>query len=566
MHKPITTEDKFIRSAGKQLAIYGVVAIVALAALMFGLNWLAGLTSSGNSGVVTAIDVERNEIGAYLRNEPPQLNTMQASDQISGTVLEHVMEGLIRYDDDNNVLPGLAERWEIEGAKATFWIRPEARWSNGDPVTAHDFEFAWKTAIAPATGSRYAFIFYPIKNAEAANNGELPLDAVGVIALDAQTLVVELERPLAYLEKLLAFVTFKPVQQAFYESTAGRYGADAEELLYSGPFAITSWVHGSSMRLEKNPYYWDSGRIKLDAINFGYMTPDSSTLLNLYKDGRIVTVDLTAEMLEGAMQQRWQLDSFMDGSVFFVDFNHREGRLTSNKNLRKALILAQDGNELVNKVIKLPGYLPAKSLFPVWLQGVEKTFREEYPAPETPYSVELARHHLELAKQELGLEEFPPLVLLSGDPPVAVISAQYYQQVYKKNLGLDIVIDTQVFQQRIQKMNEGNFDLVINGWGPDYNDPMTFADLYASWNLNNRGEYSNPELDAQVRIAQGSLDPKVRMDAFGAIQQIIHDEAIFIGNYERGLVFATDPRLKGAHKRIFGAEIDFTGAYIDAAE
>jgi len=566
MHKPITTEDKFIRSAGKQLALYGVVAIVALAALMFGLNWLAGLTSSGNSGVVTAIDVERNEIGAYLREEPPQLNSMLATDQVSGTVLEHVMEGLIRYDEGGNIVPAVAERWEIEGAKATFWIRPEARWSNGDPVTAHDFEFAWKTALDPATGSQYSFIFYPIKNAEAANAGQLPLDAVGVRAVDDQTLAIELERPLAYLEKLLAFVTFKPVQQAFYDSAAGRFGADADELLYNGPFLISSWVHGASMRMEKNPYYWDAERIKLDAINFGYITSDSSTLLNLYKDGRIATVDLTAEMLEGAMQQRWHLDRFMDGSVFFVDMNHRERRLTSNLNLRKALVLSQDGNELVDKVIKLPGYLPAKSLFPIWLQGVEKTFREEYPAPESPYDVDLAREYLEKARLELGLSEWPPLVLLSSVSPVANISAQYYQQVYKKNLGLEIVIDAQNFQQRLQKMQEGDFDLVLTGWGPDYNDPMTFADLYASWNLNNRGKYLSAELDAQVRIAQSSLDPKLRMDAFGAIQQILHDDAAFIGNYERGLVFATDPRLKGAQKRIFGAEIDFTGAYIDAAE
>lgn len=566
MHKPITTEDKFIRSAGKQLAIYGVVAVVALAALMFVLNWLAGLTSSGSSTAVVAVDVERNEIGAYLREEPPQLNGMLQVDAVSTIVLEHVMEGLVRLEGDSNVVPGIAERWEIEGAKATFWIRPEARWSNGDPVTAHDFEFAWKTALDPASGSQYAFIFYPIKNAEAANTGKLPLDSVGVKALDDRTLQIELELPLAYLEKLLTFITFKPVQEAFYAAQQGRYGADADKLLYNGPFIVSSWVHAASMRLEKNPYYWDAQRIKLDAINFGYVTSDSSTLLNLYKDGRIAMVDLTAEMLEGAMQQRWHLDRFMDGSVFFVDLNHREERLTRNKNLRKALVLAQDGNELVDKVIKLPGYLPAKSLFPVWLQGVEKTFREEYPAPETPYNVELARHHLELAKQELGLQEFPPLVLLSSNTPVANISAQYYQQVYKKNLGLDIVIDTQSFQQRLQKMQEGDFDLVLAGWGPDYNDPMTFADFYASWNLNNRGKYSNPKLDAQVRIALNSVDQKVRMDAFGVIQQILHDEAVFIGNYERGNVYATDPRLKGARRNIFGAETDFTGAYIDATE
>ncbi|MDX1491461.1 MAG: peptide ABC transporter substrate-binding protein [Pseudohongiellaceae bacterium] len=566
MPKSVVTEDKFNRSAGKQLARYALVAVLALVALMYCLNWVAGLSSSGSAAGLTAIDVERNEISTFLRQEPPQLNSMLASDAVSGTILEHVMEGLLRYGPNNEILPGMAERWEIDGALARFWIRPDARWSNGDPVTAHDFEFAWKTALDPATGSQYSFIFYPIKNAEAANTGQLPLEAVGVRALDDSLLEVELERPLAYLEKLLAFVTFQPVQQKFYEQRPQRYGADAEDLLYNGPFVISSWVHGASMRLEKNPNYWDAERIKLNAINFPYITSDSATLLNLYRDGRIATVDLTAEMLEGAMQRRWQLERFMDGTVFFIDFNHRDNRLTRNKNLRIALNLAQDSNELVNSVIKLPGYLPAKSLFPIWMQGVEKTFREEYPAPEYPYNVELARQHLALAKQELGLSEWPPIVLLSGNTPVANISAQYYQEVFKKNLGLEIIIDAQIFRQRLQKMQDGDFDMVLSGWGPDYNDPMTFADLYSSWNLNNRGKYSNPELDALVRKAQDSIDPKERMDAFGAIQEILHDDAVLIGNYERGLVHATDPRLKGAQKRIFGAENDYTGAYIEDSE
>ncbi|MGB4248427.1 MAG: ABC transporter substrate-binding protein, partial [Pseudohongiellaceae bacterium] len=228
--------------------------------------------------------------------------------------------------------------------------------------------------------------------------------------------------------------------------------------------------------------------------------------------------------------------------------------------------LAQDGNELVDRVIKLPGYLPAKSLFPVWLQGVEKTFREEYPAPESPYNVALAREHLERAKQELGLSEIPPLVMLADTSPVATIASQYYQEVFKRNLGLDIIIDAQTFQQRLAKMDSGDFDIVLSGWGPDYNDPLTFADLYASWNLNNRGRYNNPVLDSHVRVAQTSTDTKTRMDAFGEIQRILHEDVAYIGNYERGRVYATHPQVKGVIRRVFGAEYDYTGAYIETAD
>lgn len=562
MQEPISTEEGFTRSAVKQLAVYSVFAVLILVAVMYTLNFAAGLTSTDTLGASGAVDVEKNEISIYLREDPPQLDSTRSTDTVSGMVLGHVMEGLLRYDENFEIAPALAERWEIDGTKATFWLRDDLRWSNGQPITAHDFVFAWRTTLDPKVGSQYSFIFYPIKNAEAANTGKMPLESVGVRALDDQTLEVELEQPIAYFDKLVAFTTYVPINEEFYKSTNGRFGADADTLLYSGPFIMSSWVHGATARFEKNPYYWDAENIHLDAINAAYITSDSNTLLNLYKDNRIAMVDLTAEMLEGAMQQRWHLDRFMDGSVFYIEFNHRPGRITGNLNLRKALRYAQDDGELVDRVIKLPGYLPAKSVFPIWLRGVEDTFREEYPAPESEYNVKLAREYLEKAKQELGITEFPPLVMLSDTTPVATIASQYYQEVFKKNLGLEIVIDPQIFRQRLAKMASGEFDLVLGGWGPDYNDPLTFADLFASWNLNNRGHFNNAELDAQVRIAQNSMDTKVRMDAFGKVQDILFDQVVFIGNYERGRVYATHPQLKGTVRRAIGAENDYTRAYI----
>lgn len=564
MRSPKDAGEGFNRSATRQLALYGVLAVLAFGLLMLGLNAIAGLTSTQTGGIAGAVDVQRNEISAYLRQDPPQLNTMGAADQISAIVLGHVMEGLLRYDEHGEIAPGIAQSWELDGNRVIFHLREDARWSNGQAITAQDFEFAWKTTLDPATASQYAFILYAIHNAAAANAGELPTSEVGIRSLDAKTLEVTLEQPIAYFDKMVAFSTFFPINEAFYRGTNGRYAAEAESLLYSGPFLLRSWVHGASLRLEKNPYYWNRDNIRLDAINFAYITEDTNTLLNLFKDGRIVQVDLTAEMLEGAMQQRWILDRFMDGSVFFIDFNHRAERVTRNLHLRKAMQLAQDANELVDRVIKLPGYLPAKSLFPAWLRGVERSFQEEYPPPQSPYDVALAREYLEQAKQELGLREFPPIVMLADTSPVATIAAQYYQQVYRKNLGLEIVIDQQIFGQRLAKMETGDFDVVLSGWGPDYNDPLTFGDYYASWNLNNRGRYLNPRIDALVRIGQSSLDPQERMDAFGEIQQILYEEAVFIGNYERGKLYATDPRVKGIIRRAIGAETDFTYAYIDA--
>lgn len=555
--------DNLTRAASRQLALYGAIVVAGLVMVMFLLNAIAGLTSSAAGMSRQAVDVENNIITSYLRDEPPQMNSMLATDAISGMVLAHVNEGLLRYDEYGELVGGVAERWQLDGNTMTFWLRNNARWNNGEQVTAHDFEFAWKNLLSPDLGSQYAFILYPILNAEKANNGEVPLDAVGVEAVDDLTLVVTLETPIAYFDRMVAFVTYLPVNEEFYRQTNGRYGADADQMLYNGPFMMTSWVHGASLQIRKNPYYWDADRIKLDGVDFAHMTSDANTLLNLFKDGQIVMADLNSEMLEEALFQGWQLERFMEGTVFYIEFNHRPERLTRNRNLRMALQLAQDSGELVNRVIKLPGYLPGESLFPVWLQGVEDTLREEYPAPVYARNVTLAREYLQKAMDELGLTEPPTLTLLTGDTPTARMQAEYYQEVFGRNLGINIVIDAQIFRQRLDKMTQGDFDMVMAGWGPDYNDPLTFGDLFASWNLNNRGRYANDELDANVRIAQSSLDTRERMEAFANIQRVMHEDVVIIPNYERGYVYVKNPRVQGVLRRVIGAETDFTYAWIE---
>ncbi len=555
------TEDTFTRTASRQLLLLALAALAAFVLLMFSLGWLSELTASGAT-TGDAVDVPSRTVSLAMSSEPPQLDSTRATDQVSGFVLGHVMEGLLRYDATNNLVPGVAERWQIDAEGATFWLRDDATWSDGQPVTAHDFVFAWRQVLDPATASEYAFILFPVKNGEAINAGELPITALGVEAVDDRTLRVTFERPVAYFDKLVAFATYYPVRQDFFESTKGRYGADAKDLLYNGPFTITRWVHNASMRFEKNPRYWNQDAIRLDVIDVPYITPDYSATLNLYKDGKIAVATLNSDTLANALELRWPLHRFNDGSVFFLEFNHRPGRITENYDFRRALQLVSDSSELVYKVMKLPGNLPGVSLFPYWLQGVNGFFRAEYPPIEHQIDSAAAKRHLERAKAALGLTELPAIVLLTGDDPLSNKQAEYFQNVFSKQLGLTVKIDKQIFKQRLAKMTSGDFDIVMAGWGPDFADPITFGDLFATWNLNNRGRYSNPELDRWVRVAQNSLDPKTRMDAFGEIQRIIYDDAVILPNYERGVVYVRDPRLQGVVRRVVGADPDYTAAYV----
>ena len=553
--------SNYAGSAAKQLGVYAAYLTVSMALIVYILAFFAGTSGASING--GAINEERNSITIALSEEPPQLDSTRATDASSFIVIAHTMEGLISYDDNDQLTPGVAERWEIRDNGATFWIREEARWSDGLPVTAHDFEYAWKRVVDPATAGEYAFILYPIKNAEAVNRGDLPKEALGVRAVSDLVLQVDFERPTPYFDKLVAFNTYYPVREDFFVSTNGRYGADADMLLFNGPYVLTEWIHGASMLWEKNPYYWSDEKGFLDEIVIAYITNDVNANLNLFKDGQIVQTSLTAPMLPTAMEQRWQIDRFMDGSLFFLEFNHREGRVTENLNFRKALLLAQDPSELVYKVLKEASYLPAESLFPVWIQGLQGAFRKEYPVPEHRMDLERAREHLELAKLELGINDFPPIVLLTGDSSLSLLAAEYYQELFKKNLGLELRIDAQIFKQRLAKMTSGDFDIVMAGWGPDYFDALTFGDLFSSWNLNNRGRYQSEQMDDLIRIAQSELDPKKRMDAFSSIQDLIYEDVVIVPMYERGISFVVDPRLKGFKRRSVGPQVDYNYAYIE---
>lgn len=513
-----------------------------------------------------AVDPASQTITVLLEQEPPQLDTTKATDQISTRILKHIMEGLLTLDARGNIVPGVAERWDIRRDGATFHLRADARWSDGQPVTAHDFVFSWRTVVDPATASEYAFLMHPVRNAERITNGELPVDRLGVHAFDDRTLEVTFEQPIAYFEKLAVFATYFPIREDFYRAQDGRYGADADTLLYNGRFMLTRWVHGAHLRMERNPRYWNAADVRLDVIDMPYVTSDTSTALNLFRDDKVVVAALDAQTLDVALESRWRIRKFNDGAIYFNEFNHREGRPTDNANLRRAILLATDPAEVVYRILATPANQPTWSLFPSWLRGQQDYFRREHPPTQWQVNIRESRRLLQVALGELGLDAPPPLVLLLGDSPSARKLAEYFQNLYRNVLGIDLRLDPQIFKQRLAKMTAGDFDIVMAGWGPDFEDPMTFADLFASWNLNNRGRYANPELDAQVRRAQSTLDPAVRMAAFGEIQRILHDDAVIVPLYERGITYVQHPQLKGYVRRVTTPDQDYRFAWIDDAD
>jgi oligopeptide transport system substrate-binding protein len=525
--------------------------------------WVGGVDPAAAD---RAVDVAERSIRVTLSSEPPNLNSLVSTDQISNFVLSHVMEGLLQYDERNQLAPGVAERWQLREDGATFWLRRDARWSDGRPVTAHDFVFAWRAAVAPATASPYASALFPIANAERVNRGELPPSALGVRAVYGNKLEVRFERPCPYFLGLTAFFTYYPIRADFYRSRGERYAADAGDLLYNGAFTLQRWVHGARLTLRKNPHYWNRRRVQLEEIDIPYFTADPNAALNLFKDGAVALAMLDAETLMDAVRSGYPVKRFSTGSVFYLQFNLRDQRTTANRNLRKAIQAVFDPNSLVNKVVGVPGNLATASLFPRTVKGLRESFREEFPPRLPERGLALARQYLAAAKAELGVEHIPPLIFLAGDGARARKEAEYFQQLLGAGLGLDVRIDNQTSKQRLDKMNRGDFDIAAAGWGPDFDDAITFGDLFASWNENNRGRYRSAEYDRWVRVAQRSGDQGERMRAMAELQRLLIEDVPILPTYESGQVYVQHPQLRGVVRSIFGGDPNFRYAQVVAAE
>jgi oligopeptide transport system substrate-binding protein len=497
-----------------------------------------------------------------ISEDPPQLDSTRATDTVSSFILGHTQEGLTSYGQHGEIVPGVAESWEIRENGATFRLRKEARWSDGKPVTANDFVFAWRNVVDPATASEYAFILYTVKNGEAINAGKLPPSALGVRAVDDHTLEVEFERPCPYFLGLTAFKTFDPIREDFYRSRKGRYGATPDDLLSNGPFKLTHWDHEASLVLEKNPLYWDAASIQLDRIEIPYITNDSNARLNLFRDGSVDFLEaIGRDESRRSQVERLPMRSFAEGSLGYLSFNHRPNHATANIHLRRAIQLVYDAREYISAVVGIPGTRPPPGLVPSWVPGVEQTFRKEHPFTAPRPNLEEAQRELAIAKKELG-GKIPPLNWLTFDGPGAKRQAEYFQYVLGNRLGIEIVIDKQVFKQVLAKQTAGDYDIAVAGWVADYGDPMTFIDLFTSWNANNYGRYTSPRYDALVRSAQSEADPRKRMEDMAAAERIALEDLAVLPISEGALVYLQSRRVDGIVRHQIGPDPDLTHARV----
>ncbi|AYC29010.1 peptide ABC transporter substrate-binding protein [Paenisporosarcina cavernae] len=504
--------------------------------------------------------------------EIPSVDSAVAEDQVGFVVLNNTQEGLFRLNQENVAIPAIAAgEPEIseDGLTYTFKIREDAKWSNGDAVTAKDFEFAWKRAIDPATGSPYGpyMMSGVLKNAEKIAAGEMDKAELGVKAEDDTTLVVNLERPVPYFLSLMSFGTFYPQNEAFVTEQGENYATNSDTVISNGPFLLTEWDGtGLSWVYKKNDSYWDAESVKLTQINWD-VVKENSTAVNLYTTGEKDRTGLSGEY---AMQYANDPDliKIPDTSVFYLKFNQeRNGKpnALANVNIREAVAKSFNKQDLTD-VVLANGSVPANYLVPVdFAFDADAVDFREVNGDMAEFNAEEAKAAWEKGLAELGVEEVT-LELLGGDSDLSKKMDEYMKSQMETNLpGLTVTLKEVPFNVRLELDDAQDYDIQFAGWGPDYQDPMTFVDLFVTGSPQNNMGYSSEEFDGLIEKAKGELamDPEARWQAMADAEKLLVAEDYAIAPvYQRAGVGLSKPYVKGIVKHPFGGDYSYKWAYI----
>ncbi|MEJ8554672.1 peptide ABC transporter substrate-binding protein [Tepidibacter sp. Z1-5] len=527
--------------------------------LVLALGTLAGC-GGGTDQAGTAKKTVKYNIGADPKTLDPALNS---GVQSSG-VLANCYEGLMRLDENNKAIPGMAEKVDISDDKATYTFHlRDAQWSDGEPVKAQDFEYAWKRALDPKTAAEYAYQLYYIKNGNEFNANEAKMDDVAVKALDEKTLEVTLIAPTPYFLELTAFPTYFPVRKDIVEKDPEAWPIHPENVPFNGPFKMVKWQRGDVIEVVKNDKYYDADRVKLDSIEYTMIT-EATTAFQAFQSGEIDGTDLVPEpqipQLREKNDPNFKIHPYLGTYYYSLNVTKEP---TNDPKVRKALSLAIDRNLITTVVVKA-GQKPAKTFVPEGITGPNgKDFVESSKdygiTPDA--NVEEAQKLLAEAGYPNG-EGFPETTVYYNTDENHKAIAEAVQEMWKKNLNIDVKLQNQEWKVFQETRIQGHFQIARNGWIGDYSDPMTFLDMFISTSGNNNSHWKNPEFDKLITDIKKTEDPEKRYEMLHKGQDMIMDDNILIPIY-----YYTNPELlkeniKGVKVSPLG-QVFFDNAYIE---
>lgn len=506
-----------------------------------------GDTDAGKKILTVATDTDLSSMDQHI-----------ATDGTSFIAINACISGLTELDADGVVQPELAESWDVvyndDGTTVYTFHLADANWSNGTPVTAADFVFGWQRLANPDTASEYNFILSTIAlhNADAVIAGELPVEDLGVKAIDDKTLEVTLDLPVNFFLGLMAFPSFFPLNQEFFEAQGDQYALSPANLLYCGPFVMTEWVSGNSYTFEKNETYFKADEVAIDGISFKYINDTQSAMLE-FESGNLDYVKLTGELVESystdpSFVQRLQ------GYLWYLSVNFNDESIDS-VNLRKAISYAIDRDSIAANILK-DGSVAAEGIIPKALAtGPDGLDYRASTEALVSTDVALAQQYWEAAKAELGVDTIT-IELLFEDTEASKAVAEFIQSEIETNLeGVSITLKSQPKKSRLELMRSGDYQLGLTRWGPDYADPQTYLDLFLTG--NNAG-YSSEAYDATVLEATTGATARDAAARWAMLKEaeriLIEDDAAVIPIYQNGGALMISTKVHGIELHSVGID------------
>ncbi len=538
------------------------ICAVALT-LALGMSVFAGCGKSGG-----AAESGRNliyNLGADPETIDPTLNT--ASD--AGTIIENAFEGLMRLDENEKAVPGVAEKMDVSDDKLeyTFHLRKNAKWSDGEPVTAKDFEFSWIRALTKETAAEYSYQLYYIKNAEKFYNGQATREELGIEVVDDHTIKVTLEAPTAYFPELTAFTTYFPEREDIVTADPEGWATNPETYVSNGPFKLVQWDLKDQLVFEKNKEYWNAKEIKLPGLVFKLVTDENTAYASL-KSGEFDMVDTVPAAEIAAGKEEGLVTIYPNLATYMLVFNVGKQstlpedvkKVLSNVKVRKALAIAIDRKAITDNVTK-SGQIPAYSFVPKGIlndKGEDFADREYYDANKA--NIEEAKKLLAEAGYPNG-EGLPTLEFMYNTEGAHKLVAQAIQQDWAK-IGVNVELTNQEWKVFLNTRQQGGYEIARHGWSGDYVDPMTFLDLWVTGGGNNDAGYSNPEYDKLVNDAKKEADLEKRWDIMKKAEDMVMADMPIIPLYYYTKVKGAKPEVKGVRVSTLG-HVFFDKAYIE---
>lgn len=486
----------------------------------------------------------------------------------------NVFESFYRLGKKGKTTPGLAKSGSVskDGKTWTFVIRSNAKWSNGEKITAQDFVYSWRRSINPKTASPYAYLFSGVKNADQIIAGKKAPSSLGISAKGDNTVVVKLERPIAYFKVLMAYPLFGPQNEAFIKKTGKKYVTSSKYMLYSGPFKITGWKGtNDTWSFVKNNYYWDKKVVKLKKINY-QVVKTTNTGYQLYQQGKLDMTPLSSEQVKNLKSNK-DFKTYPYSYVSFLAYNFNDKDQTvkkalSNKKIRLALSLALDRQVLTKKVFgdgsSVPKGFVASGL--AYDPSTGADFASQGKIKNTvDYNESLAKKYWKQGLKEIGLSKLSLTLLASNESTNADALTQYLQSQWTKVLsGISVKVNAIPSKNAYTKASSGDFDIYVSGWGGDFSDPMTFMQILQKGTSYNYGKWNNKQYNALVQKAlttDANNTTKRWQDLVDALKLANSEQAV-TPIYEQTTAYLQKSKVKGIIHNTAGTQWSYKFAYI----